>query len=93
MRVTVPGMLLLCSDGLWNHLPEAEELAALVSGRDALDDASALVAAALAAGGSDKVTVALMPVAPAEGADEGLEIDARGPDETTGPIPVLGGPA
>lgn len=93
VRVTVPGLLVLCSDGLWNHMPEAEELASLVSGRDALDDATALVAGALAAGGHDNVTVAVLPVAPADADSDGLEIDARGPDEDTGPIPVLGGPA
>lgn len=87
VRATVPGLLLLCSDGLWNHVPDAHDLAELVGGRDAHADAVALVDAALAAGGHDNVTVALLPVSPADG-DDALEIDARGPDETTGPIPI-----
>jgi serine/threonine protein phosphatase PrpC len=62
---TGPGALLLCSDGLWKYLPGAAELAAVAL--PALRDdpraaAEALVAAALAAGGADNVTVAVLPV-------------------------------
>jgi serine/threonine protein phosphatase PrpC len=60
-----PGALLLCTDGLWKYLPDAAGLAALAlpalrDGPPAAVDA--LVAAALAAGGADNVTVAVLPV-------------------------------
>jgi PPM family protein phosphatase len=88
-RPAGPGVLLLCSDGIWNHIPEADRLAAvLASGRgeaDVLGDARALVDAALADGGYDNATVALVPLDPADG--DGGEWDPR-PDgsEDTGPI-------
>ncbi|MGK5557262.1 protein phosphatase 2C domain-containing protein, partial [Actinomadura kijaniata] len=61
-----PGVLLVCSDGLWGHLPEPADLAAVL---DTVPDpagaplaaARALVRAALDAGGHDNVTVALVP--------------------------------
>ena len=61
-----PGALLLCTDGLWKYLPDADELAALAlpalrsGGPHAA--AAALTAAALTAGGADNVTVAVLPV-------------------------------
>jgi serine/threonine protein phosphatase PrpC len=61
-----PGLLLLCSDGLWKYVPDAPDLAALAfpalraGGPTAV--AAALVEAALAAGGEDNVTVAVIPV-------------------------------
>lgn len=88
-RPAGPGFLLLCSDGIWNHVPDADRLAAvLASGRgdaDVLGDARALVDAALADGGYDNATVALVPLDPADGS--GGEWDPR-PDgsEDTGPI-------
>ena len=63
---TGPGLLLLCSDGLWKYLPDAPDLAALAlpalraGGPAAV--ATALVEAALTAGGEDNVTVAVIPV-------------------------------
>jgi serine/threonine protein phosphatase PrpC len=63
-----PGALLLCTDGLWKYLPDAAALAAVAL--PALDlggpraAASALVAAALTAGGADNITVAVVPVHP-----------------------------
>ncbi|SDS19733.1 Serine/threonine protein phosphatase PrpC [Actinoplanes derwentensis] len=66
-----PGHLVLCSDGLWNYLPDAAEFGSVV--RDCLDTANsllgatrALVAYANAAGGGDNITVALIPVRPVE---------------------------
>jgi serine/threonine protein phosphatase PrpC len=59
-----PGVLLLCSDGLWNYQPEAAKLAALalpLAQADPAAAASALVAFALEAGGADNVTVVLAP--------------------------------
>jgi serine/threonine protein phosphatase PrpC len=68
--VTAPGHLVLCSDGLWNYLPDPARFADTV--RDALDGRSLLEAAkqlaefANAAGGADNITVVLIPVAPTE---------------------------
>ncbi len=63
---TAPGVLLLCTDGLWNYEPEAPDLAALalpVATRDgARAAASALTAHALDAGGRDNITVVCIPV-------------------------------
>jgi serine/threonine protein phosphatase PrpC len=69
-----PGVLLLCSDGLWNYQPEAAKLAELALPRaltDPLGAAQALVKFAIDAGGMDNVTVILAPLpltpAPHEG--------------------------
>ena len=59
-----PGVLLLCSDGLWNYEPAAEALAARVlplALTDPLGAAASLVSFALNAGGMDNVTVVLVP--------------------------------
>ncbi|WP_349666475.1 PP2C family protein-serine/threonine phosphatase [Actinomadura xylanilytica] len=62
-----PGTLLVCSDGLWNYFPAAEDLAALLTGPagdpagDPLGTARTLVQHALNAGGRDNVTVAVIP--------------------------------
>jgi serine/threonine protein phosphatase PrpC len=69
---TQPGLLVLCSDGLWNYLPDHAELADVVRSRVGaasgpaalLDAARALVAYANNAGGADNITVALVPVDP-----------------------------
>jgi serine/threonine protein phosphatase PrpC len=63
-----PGVLLLCSDGLWNYRPEAVKLAELALPRaltDPLGAAQELVTFALDAGGIDNVTVVLAPFPPA----------------------------
>lgn len=63
-RVRGPGVLLLCSDGLWNYLADPADLAALATGTpaDAGEAAGELVEYALRGGGSDNITVALAPV-------------------------------
>ncbi len=64
-----PGVLLLCSDGLWNYQPEAAELAALAlpgALTGPLGAARALVNFALAAGGRDNITVVLIPFPPGQ---------------------------
>ncbi|HEY1623360.1 MAG TPA: PP2C family serine/threonine-protein phosphatase [Streptosporangiaceae bacterium] len=60
-----PGVLLVCSDGLWNYLPEAEDIAALAMPGALTDPAGAagtLLKFALDAGGMDNITVVLVPV-------------------------------
>jgi serine/threonine protein phosphatase PrpC len=55
-----PGMLVLCSDGLWNYFPSAAELARLVDPTmGAVEASERLVNSALASGAHDNVTVAL----------------------------------
>ncbi|HEX4725048.1 MAG TPA: PP2C family serine/threonine-protein phosphatase [Pseudonocardiaceae bacterium] len=59
-----PGALLVCSDGLWNYLWEAEKLAAaaLPAALDApFRVATELTALALERGGHDNITVVLVP--------------------------------
>jgi len=63
-----PGVLLLCSDGLWNYQPDAAGLARLAlpgALSDLLGTAAALVKFALEAGGADNITVVLAPFPPA----------------------------
>jgi serine/threonine protein phosphatase PrpC len=58
-----PGVLLVCSDGLWNYLPEAAELARLALPRalsDPLGAANDMVRFAVDAGGADNITVVLI---------------------------------
>ncbi|WP_371499898.1 protein phosphatase 2C domain-containing protein [Kitasatospora sp. NBC_00374] len=72
-RPSGPGRLLLCTDGLWRHLPDPDGLrAALGRGGGLLPEARALVAHALDAGGQDNITAVLLAVPaappPADGA-------------------------
>jgi serine/threonine protein phosphatase PrpC len=62
ITVTSPGALLLCSDGLWNYLPEAADIARFCSGADPTAAARALTEHALQAGGNDNITVAVIPI-------------------------------
>jgi serine/threonine protein phosphatase PrpC len=59
-----PGMIVVCSDGLWNYLPEPADLAATLPppGTPPLEVSRALVNRALAGGGHDNVTVVVIPV-------------------------------
>jgi serine/threonine protein phosphatase PrpC len=60
------GSLLLCSDGLWNYLPEAADLAELALPKGLNDPLSAavdLVQFAVEAGGADNITAILIPYA------------------------------
>lgn len=59
-----PGVLLLCTDGLWNYQPDAAGLAELampVALTDPLEAAVTLTKFAVDAGGMDNVTVVLVP--------------------------------
>ena len=60
-----PGLLLLCTDGLWNYAPQPEEMAALLQERSpegvsALQMARRLIQFANSRGGHDNITAALL---------------------------------
>jgi serine/threonine protein phosphatase PrpC len=57
------GVVLVCSDGLWNYLPEAADLAAAVpsAAAEPMKAAQALTRLALDAGGRDNITVIVIP--------------------------------
>ncbi|GAA1958364.1 PP2C family protein-serine/threonine phosphatase [Kitasatospora viridis] len=92
----VPGVLVICTDGLWNYAEAATSLADLI-GIDAraqpLDAARALVSFAVASGGHDNITVAVLPVEPdpAAGWSETVldlpVIKASRPKPTVPPMP------
>ncbi|OQD56090.1 serine/threonine protein phosphatase [Streptomyces phaeoluteigriseus] len=67
-----PGVVIVCTDGLWNYAEGAEEMAEtlpLDAAARPLHAAQVLVGHALDGGGHDNVTVALLPFpAPAQGA-------------------------
>ena len=56
------GVLLMCTDGLWNYLPDAAEIARIYARNDTTAGAYALIDYALAAGGQDNITVAVIPI-------------------------------
>lgn len=64
-----PGAVLICSDGLWKYLPQAEALAATVpdAAKAPMVAARTLVQLALDAGGHDNVTVVVIPYPPEGG--------------------------
>lgn len=83
-----PGVLLLCSDGLWNHLSEADALAQQVFAADRLDLAEAarrLVDLALAGGGEDNITIVLVDLTAAPEPDQSsaATVVLRAPDPTS----------
>ena len=57
-----PGSLLMCTDGLWNYLPDAADIGRFCTGADTTAAARALVKYALDAGGQDNITVAVIPI-------------------------------
>ncbi|HWK17546.1 MAG TPA: PP2C family serine/threonine-protein phosphatase [Solirubrobacteraceae bacterium] len=63
-----PGRLVLCTDGLWNYAPSAEELGALIealpAGAGPAAVARSLTETALARGGRDNITVAVVDIDP-----------------------------
>ncbi|PRY34805.1 PP2C family serine/threonine-protein phosphatase [Umezawaea tangerina] len=63
LRPEESGVVLLCSDGLWNYLPEVEDLdAARTRGTTPVELARELTEHALAAGGHDNITVVVIEV-------------------------------
>jgi serine/threonine protein phosphatase PrpC len=88
------GVVLLCSDGLWNYQPEAPGLAGLAmpgAQTDPLGSARALVQFAIDAGGRDNITAALIPFPPGtSGSPDGLPTgspDGPLPGSPDGPLP------
>jgi serine/threonine protein phosphatase PrpC len=70
-----PGVVLVCSDGLWNYRPEAADLSALAlpgALTDPLAAAAALVKFAVDAGGADNITAVLAPFPPVSSESESL---------------------
>ena len=66
--VEEPGTLLLCTDGLWNYAPEAVQIRDLLKqDGDAITAARVLVDFALASGGHDNVTVAILRFGESDG--------------------------
>ncbi|WP_158228003.1 PP2C family serine/threonine-protein phosphatase [Pseudonocardia sp. MH-G8] len=65
LRPAGPGLLLLCTDGLWNYLPEPADLADValpaIADGGPLAAADTLTALALDAGGRDNITVVVIP--------------------------------
>ncbi|RDI61376.1 PP2C family protein-serine/threonine phosphatase [Nocardia pseudobrasiliensis] len=62
LRVRGPGVLLLCSDGLWNYLPDPMDLAAIATTAPPATAARNLADYAMHCGGGDNITVAVAPV-------------------------------
>jgi serine/threonine protein phosphatase PrpC len=75
MAVPGPGVVVVCSDGLWNYYETPASLRELVAagppGEGVLETARRLVDAALEAGGHDNITVALKPLGAPSWAAEG----------------------
>ena len=73
-----PGVLLICSDGLWNYRPEAAELADMAMPAALtrpLDAAADLVKFAVDSGGLDNITVVLIPFPPVDRAERPTRVD------------------
>jgi PPM family protein phosphatase len=62
MTTAERGLLVLCSDGLHNYVPEAADIARFCHGVVPEEAARALVDYALQAGGHDNITVIMIPV-------------------------------
>jgi serine/threonine protein phosphatase PrpC len=61
-----PGHVLLCSDGLWNYVPQAQALAELMPADGGMSAADELTTLALKLGGHDNITTVLVPFPPTE---------------------------
>jgi PPM family protein phosphatase len=65
LRPSDRGAVLLCTDGLWNYVPDPADLAdialAALAERGPIKAADALTAVALDAGGRDNITVVVIP--------------------------------
>jgi len=86
------GVVLLCSDGLWNYEQDAAALAARAlpaAQTDPLTVAGELVTFAIEAGGSDNITVVLVPFPPKADPDQpavnGADAELSAEDEASDP--------
>ncbi|WP_086008976.1 PP2C family protein-serine/threonine phosphatase [Nocardia brevicatena] len=61
---TGSGVLLLCTDGLWNYLSDPAALARRATASPPAEAARELVDFAVVSGGNDNITVALAPIPP-----------------------------
>jgi len=61
VRPEGPGHVLLCSDGLWNYVPEASALAEVMPVEGGMTAAAELTALAIKLGGHDNITVVVIP--------------------------------
>jgi serine/threonine protein phosphatase PrpC len=64
-----PGHVLLCSDGLWNYVPDAQALTDVMPAEGGMTAADTLTKIALKLGGHDNITTVLVPFPPTEGAN------------------------
>jgi PPM family protein phosphatase len=67
VQFTIPGAgyFILCTDGLWNYAPDAQQIANLVNlDGDAITVAQRLTEFAIAQGGHDNITVAALKIEP-----------------------------
>ncbi len=62
-----PGHVLLCSDGLWNYVPDAAALAEAMPSEGGMTAAVGLTKLALDLGGHDNIPTVLVPFPPTEG--------------------------
>ncbi|MET0473005.1 MAG: zinc ribbon domain-containing protein [Mycobacterium sp.] len=62
ITVDGPGALVACTDGMWNYLPGADDLARVRAGTDSVAIARAFVDHALSSGGHDNVTAAVISI-------------------------------
>lgn len=67
VRPDGPGHVLLCSDGLWNYVPEASALAEVMPAEGGMTAATELTALALKLGGHDNITTVLVSFPPTGG--------------------------
>jgi PPM family protein phosphatase len=56
------GYLILCTDGLWNYTSDAQQIADLITGNDALSISRTLVEYARSRGGHDNITTAVLQI-------------------------------
>lgn len=66
VRPDGPGHVLLCSDGLWNYLPEPQSLVDAMPAGGGMTAADELTRRALDLGGHDNITTVLVPFPPTE---------------------------
>ncbi len=61
-----PGHVLLCSDGLWNYVPDARALAEAMPAEGGMAAVAGLTTLALNLGGHDNITTVLVPFPPTD---------------------------